>query len=391
MSRNSKSEYLLAIWERYQRAGRQFKSKILDEFWEVCGYARKYAIALLSRKPRKRQKKPGPKRKYDEAVLAPLKALWLLSEQMCSKRLKAALPIWLRFYEQAHGELAAATREKLLQISPAAIDRLMRKVRARYPRRRLSGTRSGPEALKRRIPLRTDNWDIQQPGFIEADTVAHCGQSMAGEFIWSLTFTDIFSQWTENRAIWNKSAAEVLDRVKELEETLPFTLRGFDVDNGSEFLTWHLWRYFFQRPVPVDCDAGPYKKNDQAHVEQKNDTHVRQLLGYERMEGAELIAPLNELYRTWGLLHNFFCPTLKWETKTRVGAKTIRKYEKPKTPYQRLLTSDDLTPLQKTALETRFRALNPLQLKAQLEDQLKAIFRQMKAGKHNCESTNNKP
>jgi hypothetical protein len=392
MSRNSKSEYLLAIWERYQRAGRQFKSKILDEFCEVCGYARKYAIALLSRKPRARQKKPGPKRRYDEAVLAPLKAIWLLSEQMCSKRLKAALPIWLPFYEQAHGALAAATREKLLQISPAAIDRLLRKVRARYPRRRLSGTRSGPEALKRRIPLRTDNWEIKQPGFIEADTVAHCGQSMSGEFIWSLTFTDIFSQWTEKRAIWNKSAAEVLDRVKELEEKLPFTLCGFDVDNGSEFLTWHLWRYFLERPVPVDLRRSrPYKKNDQAHVEQKNDTHVRQLLGYERMAGVELIAPLNELYRTWGLLHNFFCPTLKLESKTRVGAKTIRKYEKPKTPFQRLMASDDLTKGQKTALETRFQALNPLQLKAQLEDQLKAVFRQIKAGKHNCESTNHKP
>jgi len=392
MSRNSKSDYLLAIWERYQRAGRQFKSKILDEFCEVCGYARKYAIALLNRKPRARQKKPGPKRKYDEAVLPPLKAIWLLSEQMCSKRLKAALPIWLPFYEQAHGEIPSTTREKLLQISPAAIDRLLRKIRARYPRRRLTGTRSGPEALKRRIPLRTDNWDIKKPGFIEADTVAHCGQSMAGEFIWSLTFTDIFSQWTENRAIWNKSAAEVVDRVKELEETLPFTLCGFDVDNGSEFLTWHLWRYFLQRPVPVDLRRSrPYKKNDQAHVEQKNDTHVRQLLGYERMAGAKLIPPIQELYRTWGQLHNFFCPTLKLESKTRVGARTIRKYEKPKTPFQRLMASEDLTPPQKAALKTRFEKLNPLQLKTHLEDQLKAIFRQLKASKHNCESTINNP
>jgi hypothetical protein len=392
MSRNSKKEYLLAIWDRYQRAGRPFKGKILDEFCAICGYARKYAIGLLNRKPRARQKKPGPKRKYDETVLAPLKALWLLSEQMCSKRLKAALPIWLPSYEQAHGALPAATRQKLLQISPAAMDRLLRKTRARYPRRRLRGTRSGPEALKRRIPLRTDNWDIKQPGFIEADTVAHCGQSMAGEFIWSLTFTDIFSQWTENRAIWNKSAAEVVDRVRELEQRLPFTLRGFDVDNGSEFLTWHLWRHFLQRPSPIDLRRSrPYKKNDQAHVEQKNDTHVRQLLGYERMEGAELIPLINALYVTWGDLHNFFCPTLKLESKTREGARTVRKYQKPQTPFQRLMISPDVTAEQKRALEARFRELNPLTLKAKLEEQLKKLFRQLDSGKRNCESTIHQP
>src|SRR6185503_8678180 len=158
-----------------------------------CGYARKYAIQLLSRKPRTRQKKPGPKRKYDQAALEPLKAIWLLSEQMCSKRLKVALPIWLPFYEQEHGALLESVREKLLTMSPPTIDRLLKKVRARHPRKGLSGTRCGPEALKHRIPLRTDNWDIKQPGFMEADSVAHGGASMSGEFLWSLTFTDIFS------------------------------------------------------------------------------------------------------------------------------------------------------------------------------------------------------
>lgn len=380
MSQNSKKDYLLAIWDRYQRAGREFKSKILDEFCEVCGYARKYAIQLLSRKPRSRQKKPGPKRKYDQTVLEPLKAIWLLSEQMCSKRLKVALPIWLPFYEPEYGALSETVREKLLAMSPPTIDRLLKKVRARHPRKGLSGTRCGPEALKHRIPLRTDNWDIKQPGFIEADSVAHCGTSMSGEFLWSLTFTDIFSQWTENRAIWNKSAAEVVDRVREVEQKLPFVLRGFDVDNGSEFLTWHLWRYFLERPQPIEMSRSrPYKKNDQAHVEQKNWTHVRQLLGYERMEGTEMVPVINELYRTWGLLHNFFCPTLKLQEKLRVGAKTKRKYQTPQTPCQRLLDSPDLTQEQKAALEARLRELNPLQLKRQLEEQLKTVFRQLHA------------
>lgn len=375
MSQNSKKEYLLAIWERYQRAGRQFKSKILDEFCQVCGYARKYAIELLRRKPRVRAKKPGPKPKYDQAVFQPLLALWLLSEQMCSKRLKAALPLWLPYYEQAHGRLAPGTRVQLLRISPATMDRLLAKVRFRYPRRGLSGTRCGPDALKKRIPLRTDNGDIKKPGFLEVDTVAHCGDSMAGEFIWSLTFVDIDSQWTENRALANKGAAEVLAQVKEVEAKLPFTLLGFDVDNGSEFLTWHLWRYFLERENPVDLRRSrPYKKNDQAYVEQKNFTHVRQLLGYARLEGAHLVPELNELYRIWGLLHNFFCPTLKLRKKTRLGAKTIRKYETPKTPYQRLLDSPHVTEEQKAALRARFQELNPLVLKKQLENQLKKVF-----------------
>jgi hypothetical protein len=377
MSQKSKHEYLLAIWGRYQRVGRRFKSKILDEFCAVCGYARKYAITLLNRKPRARRHKPGPKRKYDAVILEPLKAIWLLSEQMCSQRLKVALPIWLPFYEQAYGPLEPTTRNKLLRISPASMDRLLKKARAAYPRKGLCGTRSGPEALKHRIPIRTDNWDIDQPGFLEADSVAHCGDSMAGEFAWSLTFTDVFSQWTENRAVWNKSALEVVDRTRQVEQSLPFLLQGFDVDNGSEFLTWHLWRYFLDRPAPVDLRRSrPYKKNDQAHVEQKNFTRVRQLLGYERIEGQERVKQMNELYETWGLLHNFFCPTLKLKSKTRVGSKTVRQYAKAQTPCQRLLACPHLSAKQKDRLRTRMAQLNPIQLKGKLEEQLKTLFNQ---------------
>lgn len=379
MSRKSKHEYLLSIRDRYRRVGRSFKSKILDEFCAVCGYGRKYAIQLLNRPPGRRPRRRGPKPQYDAAVLAPLKAIWLLREQLCSKRLKAALPIWLPFYEAAHGALAPAVRQKLLRISPPSIDRLLRPVRARYPGQGRSGTRCGPTALKHKIPIRTDNWDIDRPGFLEADTVAHCGNSLAGDFVWSLTLTDIFSQWTENRAVWNKGATEVVARVREVEATLPFTLLGFDVDNGSEFLTWHLWRSFLDRPAPVDLRRSrPYKKNDQAHVEQKNWTHVRQLLGYDRIELAEIVPLINELYRTWGQLHNCFCPTLKLCSKTRVGSKTVRKYGPPQTPYQRLLDSPHLSPAQKEQLRAGFQQLNPLQLKAQLETQLKAVFSRLR-------------
>ena len=276
---HSKREYLLAIWERYQRVGRRFKSKILDEFCAVCGYTRKYAIGLLSRKPRRRRRKPGPRRRYDGEVLEPLKAIWLAAEQLCSKRLKAALPLWLPFYEQERGPLAAPVRKKLLQMSAASIDRLLKKERARYRGKGLCGTRPGG-LLKHQIPIRTDNDDVDRPGFLEADTVAHCGNSLTGDFIWSITFTDIFCQWTENRATWNKGAQGVLEQVKDVEVHLPFELLGFDVDNGSEFLCFHLWRYLLDRPRPVPLTRSrPYRKNDQALVEQKNWTLVRQLLG----------------------------------------------------------------------------------------------------------------
>ena len=372
--RQSKREYLLAIWERYQRVGRRFKSKILDEFCAVCGYTRKYAIGLLSRKPRRRQCKPGPRRRYDGQVLEPLKVIWLAAEQMCSKRLKAALPLWLPFYEQEHGPLVEAVRKKLLQISAASIDRLLKKERARYRGKGLCGTRPGG-LLKHQIPIRTDNDDVDRPGFLEADTVAHCGNSLAGDFIWSITFTDIFCQWTENRATWNKGAEGVLGQVKDVEANLPFELLGFDVDNGSEFLCFHLWRYLLDRPRPVPLTRSrPYRKNDQAHVEQKNWTHVRQLLGYQRLEQPELVPLINELYRTWGLLHNFFCPNLKLLSKTRKGAKTIRKYSPPQTPYQRLLESKHLSQEQKQKLQSRFQQLNPLQLKREIEQKLKLVL-----------------
>ena len=374
MGTNSKKEYLLAIWDRYQRVGRRFKSKILDEFTSVCGYSRKYAIGLLRRKPGRRGKPRGSRPRYGAPVFQVLRAIWLASEQLCSKRLKAALPLWLPFYEQAHGALPAPLRQKVLQISPASIDRLLRKVRARYPGKGLCGTRPGG-LLRHQIPIRTDNRDVDRPGFLEADSVAHCGTSMAGNFIWSLTFTDLFSQWTENRAIWNKGAKDVLAQVKDLEPRLPFALQGFDVDNGSEFLSYHLGRYFLDRPRPVSLTRSrPYRKNDQAHGEQKNWTQVRQLLGYQRLENPELLPLINELYRTWGLFHNCFCPSLKLLSKTRQGARTIRKYSPPQTPLQRLLECKHLSAQQKEKLRAQCQPLNPLRLKEQLEQQLKNVF-----------------
>jgi hypothetical protein len=284
MSLQSKREYLMQIRSRYRRAGRVHKSKILDEDCQICGYDRKYAIKRLAADPHRPQRQPGRKPRYDKARLLPvLQRVWLASDQMCSKRLRAALPQWLPHL----APLDVESQTQLLAASPATLDRLLQPLRVRYPGKGLAGTKPGT-LLKHHIPVRTGHWDITRPGFIEADTVAHCGSSLAGNFVWSLVFTDIFSGWTQLRAVWNKGAAGIQEQIADLERQTPFARAGFDCDNGSEFLNDPLLHYFTRREAPVAFTRSrPYHKNDNAHVEQKNWTHVRQLLGWERLENPQ--------------------------------------------------------------------------------------------------------
>jgi hypothetical protein len=387
MSRTSRREYLLAIWGRYQRVGRKFRSQILDEFCQVCGYRRKYAIRLLGGDPHRRRACKGPRPRYGAAGLAVLKRIWLKRDRLCSKGLKAALPTWLPHYERRYGALAEDLRRQVLAISPATIDRRLRPVRVRYRRRGLGGTRPN-QLLPHWVPIRTDHADVTGPGFWEADTVAHCGPTLAGSFVWSLTFTDIFSQWTENRAVWNKGATEVVQQVQAIEAQRPFALLGLDVDNGSEFLNHHLWRYWARRPEPIHFSRSrPYKKNDQAHLEQKNWTHVRPLLGYDRIERRQLIPLLNDLYQTWSRYHNYFCPNRKLRKKTRRGSRLRKTYYPPRTPYAVLLDCPQISQDQKTRLRQTFPSLDPFALKAELESKLRNLFHQLRTGNPISEST----
>jgi hypothetical protein len=335
MGPQSRREYLQAIHERYRQFGKNVKTQILDEFCEVCGYHRKHALRLLNRPlcpPPAR--KPGPAVRYDESVLAPLKAIWLAADQPCSKRLVAALAIWLPAWEKCHGLLPLAVRRRLLAISPATVDRLLRPIRARLAGKGRTTTRPG-SLLRQQIPIRAEPWDTNLPGFLEADTVAHCGESFAGSFIWSITYTDIFSGWTACRATWNRGAEGVIEQTRRVEATLPFAILGFDSDNGSEFINQHLLRYFARRRKPVGFTrCRPYKKNDQAHVEQKNWTHVRQLLGYSRLDRPELVEAINGLYELRDRLANFFIPNLKLLQKRREGPRTIKLYAPALTPCQ---------------------------------------------------------
>ena len=389
MSLSAKREYLLRIRGRYQRAGRLYKTRILDEFCANCGYHRKSALRLLHRPLQAGgRKRPGPKRTYEPAQLLPvLKAIWLCSDQLCSKLLKAALPEWLKYYERRHGPLEPQVQEKLLAISPAQIDRLLRPVRMRYPRKGLATTKPGT-LLRRQVLTRTGPPDTATPGLVEVDTVAHCGESTAGDYVNSLTFTELFSGWTENRAVWNKGSHAILEQLKGLESTVPFPMKGFHSDNGSEFLNWPLHEYLTGRPLKVPWTRSrAYRKNDNAHCEQKNWTNVRQLLGYERFEHPQLVPLLNSLYtQEWSQYQNHFRPTFKLLRRDKQGGKTVKIYEKaPQTPYQRLLASAAIPEPIKARLREQHQSLDPFELKKGIEQKLKKFFTAL--GNLNCEST----
>ena len=377
MGKSEKYAYLEAIRSRYREASRESKTTILDEFCQVCGYNRKYAIRLLNRRRKKLKGRPGRKPFYGfPELLKALKRIWLTSDQMCSKKLVAAIPLWLPFYES---EISTEVTAKLLAISPATIDRLLLPTRIKGRKKGLGGTKPG-RLLRNQIPIRTDHWDITQPGFMEADTVAHCGNSLSGDFIWSLTLTDINSGWTECRATWNNGAHGVIEQIKEIEKNLAFPLQGFDRDNGSEFSNHHLLRHFSKRvpKVKFTCSR-PYKKNDNAHVEQKNWSFVRHLLGYDRLDNPQLVELINGLYSNeWSLYQNHFCPTFKLLEKKKIASKYKRKYEYPQTPYQRLVNSIHIAPEKKSELQACHQNLNPFILKRKIEERLKEIFKLVK-------------
>jgi len=370
MSIEARREYLEAIRERYQKASRREKTLILNEYCEVCEYDRKYAIKVLNRPIQERQNRPGPKPKYDAEVIKNLVELWRQMDQMCSKNMKMALPEWLPHFKG----IDERVRSLLLEISPSTIDRALKPYRNVF-KRGLSATK--PSLIKNRIPIELMDKAITEPGFMEGDTVAHCGNTLVGEFINSLTMTDILSSWTENRALLGKTSEVVIGALKSIEKELPFPLSGVATDGGSEFINDDVYFYFTRRAKPVKpVRRRPYKKNDNAHVEQKNWTHVREIFGYERLESKELLDLMNDIYQNyWNPLKNYFTPSMKLIEKTRIGGKLKKKYDKPKTPYHRLMEHPNVSPWAKARMQSQYQKLNPFELKQELERKLNFFFR----------------
>jgi len=320
---------------RYQWRGRAEGGPLLEEFCEVTGYERKYALKLL------RGHRPGPARSaearkgrgavYGAAELAAILPVWRTAGEPCGKRLAALLPQWLPWSGKEHGALDPGVREKVLRASPATLDRLLSgQRRGRAPAR----PRAGSE-VRRQVPLREHSATAAEPGWMQADTVFHCGASTRGSFTCSLVLADTASEWNVLRATWNHRDHAIHSRIAEEEKRLPFPLPGLHTDNGGEFINGTLVRYCKDRPVPVvQTRSRPYCKNDNCHAEQKNRVLIRQFAGCERLGHPELAAALDELLQDWSLYHNLFIPTLKLESKERHEAKVKKRSEPARTPVR---------------------------------------------------------
>lgn len=377
MSRQGKRELLEAVRPRYLKASRAQKGRILDEFVAATGYNRKYANHLLcrGRSGRRAAKKPGCRRVYGPEVVAALVGVWEVSAYLCGKRLQPFMPKLIEAMER-HGELSLPeeVRAKLLQMSASTMDRCLRRARMQLARKRQTTTKPG-SLLKSAIPIRTfADWDEQRPGFVEVDLVAHCGGTTTGEYLHTLSAVDIDTRWCEPVALANRSQEVTLDGIQALRRRLPFGLLGIDTDSGGEFINHHLYNYCRKEAITF-TRSRPYKKNDQAHVEQKNWTVVRQVIGYRRYESTQALGLLQAIYADLRLFVNFFQPVMKLASKTWVGSRVHKRYDVAQTPYQRVLACQHVDRVTKARLAHQYVKLNPVELRQRIEANLARLWR----------------
>jgi hypothetical protein len=376
MSQRSKREIIEAIRPRYLKANKAGKQQILDEFIATTGYHRKYAIRVLKHGPKpKGWKKPGRRKIYHGEVVQVLEKIWEIYGRICSKRLQPFLPEGIAVLERCQEiQLEPETKRLLLSISRATIDRCLKPARFTSSPHGLSTTKPG-SLLKQAIPIRTFTpWEEERPGFLEIDLVAHCGQTVEGTYLNTLTATDLATGWTECRALPNKTQAAVSQAIEAMRHDLPFPLLGLDSDNGSEFINDNLYRYCIAEQITF-TRSRPYQKNDQAHVEQKNWSVVRHTIGYDRLESAEELELLASIYGDLRLYINFFQPVLKLIAKERVDEKIIRTYDQAKTPYRRVLALDPLPLEIKARLTAQYVQLNPVKLRANIDAKVAKLWK----------------
>lgn len=370
MSLSSRFELLRQLKKRYLKAPWKEKRLVLDEACSSTGLNRKYVITRLGaacdlRRDAKRQ---PTKRKaiYGNDVVFFLKKIWETLDYPCGERLKPMLPEMVRKSRQFHeldiGEEMAA---KLCAMSRSTIDDKLSRFKKDI-RRRIQGTTKPGSLLKKQIPIRTSSWEEKEPGFAELDTVAHCGDSAEGMFAFTLNTIDLLTAWDEMETVMGKGERGVMKAIDRIRERSPVGFAGIDPDNGSEFINWNLFRYCEERDIKF-TRGRPYQKNDNAHIEQKNWTHVRKVYGYARIGSHEIIERMNDLNRNeLRLYKNFFQSTIKLIEKRRVGShgqKIKRVYDTPKTPYVRVLACDKIASDIKLSLTTLYETLNPMELR----------------------------
>ena len=378
MRLKSKRELLETVQPRYLKANKREKQKILDEFTCATGYHRKYAIRVLKNQVqvqnRLKRKTKTYKTIYGSEVVQVLEHIWEIYGHLCSKRLQPFLPEAIKVLERCHEiKLAKDTKDLLLKISSASIDRCLRPVRIKSPHG-LSTTKPG-SLLKNLIPVQTfTEWDAEQPGFMEIDLVAHCGTTTEGQFLNTLTCTDICTGWPDVTALRHRSQQAVSEAVEHMRQRLPFALLGIDSDNGSEFINDLLYRYCRDEKITF-TRSRPYQKNDQAHVEQKNWSVVRHTVGYDRWETEQELTLLECIYHDLRLYINFFQPSFKLIAKERIGNRTIKRYDPAKTPYQRVLERKDISLQAKAQLMNLYVQLNPAELRRGIDQKTAKLWK----------------
>lgn len=379
MSNEAVTEYLNSIRESYRKASRRLKTNLLDNACLATGRSRKQLIRMLAGPRPIRKPNRGRRPIYGPELLPALKSIWFLMEQPCAKKLKVLLPKILPAFAKRN-PVPSELQDKLLMMSAASIERKLRLIRIE---RGVSTTKAPTSSwYKSAIPVMPKDWNITAPGYAQADTVSHCGAEAAGAFASTLTLTDIDSHWTEMRATWTKRHGGIVDALRSIEKSLPFTLTTVKFDSGSEFMNYevinslrHHGEGSREKPITI-FRSRPYRKNDNCYVEQKNLTHVRQFIGYDRIESQTATRALNEIYRDlWCPFLNFFMPTFKLIRKERFGSRIKKTYETPRTPYERILASEAVSEGAKEALRRRYEELDPIELKLAIEERLKLLMR----------------
>jgi hypothetical protein len=375
VTRRSITEYAEAVRGRYFQASKKAKTEMLNEFVATTGMHRKAVIRLLNRRGRPAGKKrSGRPRLYGLEAMAALKVAWEATDRLCSKRFHPFLPELVGILKRT-SELSVTegAEGQLYRMSPSTIDRLLRRWRRNGTRRGLSTTKPGT-LLKNSIPVRTfSEWNEDNPGFLEADLVAHCGDSAEGFYLNTLSTVDVATGWCEPVAVWGKGQERVGGAVHHVREHLPMPMLGLDSDNGSEFINQSLYDYCRRNSITF-TRSRPYKKNDSCHVEQKNWAVVRRVIGYDRFSSKAAFKALDDVYTPLRLYINFFQPVLKLVGKSRHGAKVHKVYDVAQTPYQRLLKSGVLTEDKKRELAGIYRALNPVALLKQIRQAVEHLW-----------------
>lgn len=372
MSQHSKRELVQRLHPRYLKADRKEKTKILDEFVAVTGMHRKAAIRRLRQQNKPTKEYRGRQKTYTGSVVSALAKIWRICGCICGKRLQPIVPDMVASLER-HQELKLdnETKTLLLAVSSATIDRLLRPYKVSN-RRGQSTTKPGG-LLKHQIPIRTfADWDDTQVGFMEIDLVAHCGDTVAGQFLYSFTATDVATGWTECFSLLHRSQIAVYAALDQLQERLPFPLLGIDSDNDSVFINGLTLKYCQANNITF-TRCRPYKKNDQCFVEQKNWSIVRRTIGYQRHESQAAYQLLGEIYAELHLYTNMFQPTFKLKSKQRTGAKVYKTYDKPQTPLQRVLDTKLLSADNRGLWQATYQDTNPAELRRRIDRKVRQL------------------